>query len=876
MSYNSGYNQYSPYFQQTPGQTSQDSTGSGQQYQSHGFSTFSHHQYQQHQPYSSAVTSADRQTPSNSIQRYPEPSGAAQYQDSRGSYGYSSNELGTSRPAVDTTALGSLAYASSLGQNSRNNSSLQQIIDYNRQQARESYSHSPTYNTGVSTSTSGPYDHQQSDSRGPIGRKDDLAQRNQIQDHSRYNSGHHVSTPTYKNLSQVPKAPQATQLPQIQTREPSNENGKNSQQEYYSQQPPRPASGQNQRQQPPNQSPTALSSYRTTAPTNQLATQKSNHTKGPAIPATSKSDQDKSKQKPYTSQEAIRQPSAIEQSPRQSAPNNASTTTESQSHDRQYSSGHHGLPPLNPNDTSQQSLIHNESPMTVNPNQVFNQVEYQRRQAAAAKEKEEAAKAAKAIVAPARLSDGQQVESAGKEQQMAEEMRLMIEKMREYKAKDPSLFTSIWEQVKKGQPPASTPSSVLKDVTAAGQGQQSSTINPTQILSPGPTVGQAPSAQQGLLDDAGRSPTPKARWGGNRPGSGRKRKSATDNISENPAHNNNKPDSSLSTDPVVVTASNLMQDAMQSFHKMNTSQVNGASKSPQLIYVSGVGPPSDEQASGQSEASGQRSEIQSAHTERSTQISSHGESSKANGTAWPEHKKWDLAVAAKDILLSVPINANRNISPEDILGFLNQNPSYEQLCRLIEGKGFIIDRGHFARSILEAVPDLGAGLKNRTSSANRPAHNPITQTQISNGAPRFVNSSQDGHSANGHQAPGDNHRFENGPQKPPIAQMTPAQALKPSSPRNTESIADQKSSEEKPAVALTKQEMARKRTIAEIVDLSQLSDDDMPPSLEAQRQEESAKAQSSVQQPPPPPPPLPLACPGPPAGIPLSQVCSDR
>lgn len=40
------------------------------------------------------------------------------------------------------------------------------------------------------------------------------------------------------------------------------------------------------------------------------------------------------------------------------------------------------------------------------------------------------------------------LESSEKEQ-MEAEMKLMLEKMREYKAKDPSLFSQIWDQVKK-------------------------------------------------------------------------------------------------------------------------------------------------------------------------------------------------------------------------------------------------------------------------------------------------------------------------------------------------------------------------------------------------------------------------------------------
>ena len=102
---------------------------------------------------------------------------------------------------------------------------------------------------------------------------------------------------------------------------------------------------------------------------------------------------------------------------------------------------------------------------TVDPSQVFNHVEYSRRQAAAAAEvaatkkaAEEAEAARKAATqtktpqvngnAVAVSAPGTEPDSATKDQ-MELEMKQMIEKMRDYKAKDPSLFTQIWEQVKK-------------------------------------------------------------------------------------------------------------------------------------------------------------------------------------------------------------------------------------------------------------------------------------------------------------------------------------------------------------------------------------------------------------------------------------------
>ena len=97
---------------------------------------------------------------------------------------------------------------------------------------------------------------------------------------------------------------------------------------------------------------------------------------------------------------------------------------------------------------------------TVDPSQVFNHTEYSRRQAAAAAAAEAAA-AKKAVeeVEASRSSTTQpnvatsQVNGidseSSKKDQMELEMKQMIEKMRDYKAKDPSLFTEIWEQVKK-------------------------------------------------------------------------------------------------------------------------------------------------------------------------------------------------------------------------------------------------------------------------------------------------------------------------------------------------------------------------------------------------------------------------------------------
>ena len=114
--------------------------------------------------------------------------------------------------------------------------------------------------------------------------------------------------------------------------------------------------------------------------------------------------------------------------------------------------------------SGQASPMESQMPTTVDPSQVFNNDEYRRRQseAEAARKAAEAAKASKSnrtslsspgddVTQAARALMGPtspNADSATKVQ-IEQEMRAMIEKMRDYKAKDPSLFSQVWGEVKK-------------------------------------------------------------------------------------------------------------------------------------------------------------------------------------------------------------------------------------------------------------------------------------------------------------------------------------------------------------------------------------------------------------------------------------------
>ncbi|KAK3721083.1 hypothetical protein LTR37_003373 [Vermiconidia calcicola] len=85
---------------------------------------------------------------------------------------------------------------------------------------------------------------------------------------------------------------------------------------------------------------------------------------------------------------------------------------------------------------------------------------------------------------------------------------------------------------------------------------------------------------------------------------------------------------------------------------------------------------------------------------------------------WPPHKKGAIAEATTKYLLSLPPNSGKSISAETVLGILNRNPPYVQLCESLEGFNLKFERSALARELLKAVPD---GLKSQGPAAQKPS-----------------------------------------------------------------------------------------------------------------------------------------------------------
>ena len=231
-------------------------------------------------------------------------------------------------------------------------------------------------------------------------------------------------------------------------------------------------------------------------------------------------------------------------------------------------------------------------------------------------------------------------------------------------------------------------------------------------------------------------------------------------------------------------------------------------------------------------------------------------------TLWPQNKKMALATAAKIALTSAPINVGKKISSQEIFQLLDQNPSYNKVCESLEARGFMLDRRHFARLLLAAVSDVSPGTPSYTpvegspqnayqiGCSSEPTRQPSSALAVGSsqsdiqtiGAPpsdeslkphsnsfdpphqsispfreERLQANMDRLPPNGHITLGQPSLINGSPASSPTLDFRPVSAVHP------------KRADPSPH-ALHKQqikeEMARKRNFSEIVDLTQLSEDE--------------------------------------------------
>jgi len=277
---------------------------------------------------------------------------------------------------------------------------------------------------------------------------------------------------------------------------------------------------------------------------------------------------------------------------------------------------------------------------------------------------------------------------------------------------------------------------------------------------------------------------------------------------------------------------------------------------------------------------------------------------------WPADKKATLAIKAAELLSAA--NSGKTITSVEIAALLDKNPSYIELCEQIQGRGLTVDRAKLAKALLNAVPDINRHRTEKPAKSTLLDGAPVASMQTnSNSLARLMNG-QSLVETNNTAAPaavdgGKKRRTskqkkakqnENVKDSNLDPQLEGLDAVKhfvagqwqPSAGTGEASTKKPQKAKVRPLAAtpvLTKEGQARKRTFADLVDLSRVdSDEDMVDDAPfAKRLEteplpafetEEPRLEEPIQLPTPPPtdfaPTVPIMRGPRPAGFELAQV----
>ncbi|PGH14514.1 hypothetical protein AJ79_03007 [Helicocarpus griseus UAMH5409] len=242
------------------------------------------------------------------------------------------------------------------------------------------------------------------------------------------------------------------------------------------------------------------------------------------------------------------------------------------------------------------------------------------------------------------------------------EMKLMMEKMRKLKSKNPAKFARLFGNLDEQEPEPAPPQIIEEHGSARASVSVPHTSAPVNV-----------SNDSGAAPDRGKFPAPR-----------RKRKSKGKDV-DNKAH-----------------SSPISYDAEQP----------GPSSQPE---------PNNDEVTAQKAGNMQINKIidtEPAPLPPAETDSAKKEPSKA-ATIWPEEKRIALAQAAASYIDEVLVNAKKGkkCPPEMVLGLIDRNPTYTDLCGMLESRGYTLNRVHFAKHLIKAVPEL-------TNTSGRPPTRP--------------------------------------------------------------------------------------------------------------------------------------------------------
>jgi hypothetical protein len=190
----------------------------------------------------------------------------------------------------------------------------------------------------------------------------------------------------------------------------------------------------------------------------------------------------------------------------------------------------------------------------------------------------------------------------------------------------------------------------------------------------------------------------------------------------------------------------------------------------------------------------------------------------SGNTIWPLEKKSHLATAASAYLNAQ--NPSRTMEASEVLRMLDGNPSYIELCEQLETMGLKLDRAAFAKNLLTAVPDVNSVSRvrsNQTPTAGAVNGMIAERTRV---APLAVMKRDIGTPATPAASSGSSAPTPSGVTSPAYA-VFPSNDVPPPA-----AVAEMIPIKRGSNLPTNKEEAARKRNFDDLIDLTQLPEDD--------------------------------------------------
>lgn len=432
------------------------------------------------------------------------------------------------------------------------------------------------------------------------------------------------------------------------------------------------------------------------------------------------------------------------------------------------------------------------------------------------------------------------------EEEMALEMKVMMEKMKDFRSKDPSMFQKLWDNMR-GIPSPAIPSAAPVQLSPPQVNQQPPQPQPQPQPTPPPQSTAAPTSI-GPLSVASGTPGPRNPAPRSAPIALNGYRVVVENNPENlpdlgrfPAERRVRGSYGKKNGPGTPsgqgTTANVGREGADAAPTAAPASDTGLNVSgPSSLSAAGKVPAQALVPVSTPTATGKAKPAPSVDLSR--------------GTIWPEDKRNALAAAAVNCLREFahkgyPGNANIEITPMDIHAILEGNPSYVDLCEILEQKGFRFHRGQLARQLLVNVPFLNGAPAPPKQQSTPPVTQATSQATAVGGQPTPVPAPSGGHVQ---PAPVSSaHPMTTNPVQPVIRFLPvppPAQLRKlnneqptikpegrvphtqqsgphPRHPRGQKFVPTRP----EPPVG-SKEAMARKRDLSELIDLTGLSDND--------------------------------------------------